>query len=146
MLRSIIEIISITDEDRLLSEFREFERALEELLQKLDEELNKQPLSQDIPKLELHMTFVESHRHRVSKYLMLVDAFVEHAKSANFLAIKGKGVTEFDRTAYQKKLTAGMLATQRYLLNTIDDIDSRVNECKKLLGIEGDVGGRRLNR
>lgn len=145
MVETIHQIITITDEEILLQEFYGFETSLESIIMPLRANLAKQVLSADVVNMETHMTYVEAWRDRIAQYLRLVNAFVEHAKSSHFILIKGKGtgITETDRTAYQKKLTAGMLAMQRYLLDLIDAIDSRVNLCKKLLGIEGDIAGIR---
>jgi hypothetical protein len=136
MVETIHQIISITEEPVLLQEFYEFEESLTGRLTPLREKLAQQILSSDAAKLENNMTFVESWRDRVSMYLRLAEAFVEHAKSSHFMLVKQKGTTLDDRTAYQKKLTAGMLATAHDLLRLIDSIDSRVNLAKKLYGVD----------
>ncbi len=146
MISSRGEIVKITKEDELMKEFAEFETQLELDISHLQIALSKMPLSSDVPKLETHMAFVESWRERIARRLSFVICFLQHAKSHHFLLKKtSKYVTADDRTAYQKSLTAAMESWSNYLENLIDCIDSRVNEVKKLLGVESEVGGRRLH-
>jgi hypothetical protein len=145
MVSTIRQIISIKNEAELMQQFAEFEEVLDNDLSLLRGALAKQPLTQEVPKLETHMTYVESWRDRVGRRHALVVCFVEHAKSHHFMLPKGKHITSDDRTAYQKSLTAGMVALQKDLEELIVSIDSRVNGVKKLIGIESDIGGRRLH-
>lgn len=146
MVETVLEIISITNEDALLGEFQEFEAALRAEIDPLRRLLRRDIMAPDMSSLMPHMSAIEVWREPICHYLMLVDAFVRHAKSSNFLQPGGRaeGVNEFTRTAYQKRLTAGMEAVQHYLENLIDCIDEAVNQVKKVMGIESDVGGRRL--
>jgi hypothetical protein len=143
MVHNVAEILDIIKEDELMKEFREFEETLREDIKPLQDFLDKQLFTSDVPELNAHMSFVESWRDRICRRLMLADAFVEHGKSSNFLVPHSKEVKALDREAYVRKISAGMVAVRNYLENLIHNIDSRVNQCKKVLGIEGDIGGRR---
>lgn len=87
------------------------------------------------------MCYVESWRDRVTKYNALTSAFVEHAKSTYFVLPPGKGITAVDKEAHQKKLLAGFVGLRCYTEELIKSVDSRVNLCKKLMGIELDGSG-----
>jgi hypothetical protein len=139
------QILKILDHEELVKEFGAFSDQLDTDLASLQQALSKMPLSNEVPKLETHMTFVESWRERVARRLSFVICFLQHAKSHHFLIQKTKFVTADDRTAFQKSLTAGMESWSVYLEHLIDCIDSRVNEVKKLIGVESEVGGRRLH-
>jgi hypothetical protein len=143
MIQNPKDIRAITSEDTLMLEFTDLEQQIIEDIQPLREFLNKQVSTSDVPVLHTHMSFVESWRDRISWRLLLVQAFTEHGKSSHFMQVKIKGVTDADRDAYQKKIVGSMTAMKDYLDRLVTSVDSRVNQCKKLLGIEADIGGRR---
>lgn len=136
MINTISEILKITKEEDLLSEFQQFESALDNNLQALKMKLDSSLTNTDTSQIQNHMCFVESWRDRVTKYNALVTAFVEHAKSSYFIMPAGKGITAPDRDAHQKKLLAGFLGMKSYTEELIRSIDSRVNLSKVLLRIE----------
>lgn len=98
-------------------------------------------MSPDVPSTFQHMAFVEAWRNRVARYLYLVDGFVSYSKSSQFSLPVEKGTTEAVRDAWKKTLCGPFEAVQRRLENLIESIDSRVNMCKKKVGMEEVVGG-----
>lgn len=138
MSYTILEILKIKTEQDLDAALGNFESDLYRTLKPLRDRLVMQILTQDVPELELHMTFVECWRDRVGKYLSLASCFVEHGESTDFLLPTSKGVTAMDREAYMTKMTKGFSAIKKDLEELIRSIDSRVNLCKKLLGIESE--------
>jgi len=138
MLYSILDVLKINKEEDLFKALGEFETEYKATLKPLQDKLKMQVLTQDVPQLELHMTYVESWRDRVSQYLSLSSAFVEHGKSSDFLLPSSKGVGAADKEAYMRKMTSGFIPIKLYLEELIRSLDSRVNLCKKILGIEGD--------
>lgn len=140
MVNKIQDVLEIGDPQSLLDKFKEFDTQVEDALEPLESllELN---LSSDVPSLQLHMTDVERWRVKLTKFHSFATAFVEHAKSKTFLLAKAKDTTEMDREAFKKTLSAGPTALQARLENVLTCIDSRVNLCKKLLGIESDNAG-----
>jgi hypothetical protein len=142
----IRDVLAITKEDDLLSELGRFEDALTEELRPVQSLLAKDVRTTDVASIEDHMTNVERYRERICRFHGLALCFLDHCKSDHFKLIRVKGVTEFDREAYQKRLTAGFKGLEAYLANLIDCIDSRVNDCKILLRLGEDgtsFGGRR---
>jgi hypothetical protein len=146
-VNSIVEILKIRSEQDFHEIAAEFETTVHDSLKPLSDKLRQQLLSQEVPQLELHMTFVESWRDRVSRSLMLATAFEQHGKSHYFLLPSGKNVTATDREAYQRSITSLASSICVYLEQLLKSIDSRVNLCKKLLGNEGEgaVNNRRFN-
>jgi hypothetical protein len=137
MVGSIREILKIETPEQLRAAFLQLEEDLKEKLDIIESLLEKDILSGDVPSIFNHMTYVESRRSAVGRYLYLVDGFVSYAKSSRFSLPAEKGViTEAVREAYKKTLAGPFEAMQRRLENIIDNIDSRVNMCKKKLGVE----------
>lgn len=136
MISKIRQILEITKEEDLKKEFGDFEDQVDLSFHSLRTNLAKDIRSTEVTSLLDHMTDVERYRERLVKALSLAEAFSSHCKSDAFTVPKGKGVTDFDRTAYQKRLTAGFIGMVVYLEGAIYSLDSRVNLCKKLLGIE----------
>lgn len=136
MISTIRQILEITKEVDLTAQFGDFEDGINATLAPLQTQLSKDVRSVDVPILINHMTDVERWRERSVRFLALASAFESHCKSDVFLLPKGKGVTDFDRTAYQRKLTSGFTGLVIYLEGVIYCLDSRVNLCKKLLGLE----------
>ena len=138
MVGSIREILKIETPDKLRAAFVQLECDLEEKLDIIEAALERNILSPDVPDTMVHMSYIESWRNRIARYLYLVDGFVNYAKSSQFALPAEKGVTEAVRDAYKKSLCGSYEAMQRRLENLIDGIDSRVNMCKKKLGMEFD--------
>lgn len=137
---TIVEILGIKTEADLIQAIQEFESSLTVNLKPLCDRLKQQVLTSEVQQLELHMTYVESWRDRVSKYLMLSNALQSHGESHRFLLPTGKNVTATDREAYMTGLTNGASACCKYLEQLIRSIDSRVNVCKILLRSEVESG------
>jgi hypothetical protein len=146
LINSIVDILKIIKEEDLKKEFGEFERQVTEGLQPLTAKLQQQVLSSEVQQLELHMTYVESWRDRVCRYNALAQAFVEHVKSTHFNLPPSKNVGVFEKEAYQKQLLAGFIGLRSMMEEKIRSVDSRVNLCKKLLGIESDIANPGLRR
>jgi hypothetical protein len=142
---SIREILNIQTAEALQLAFLKYDEDLEGFLRPLDHVLDKNILSGDVPDILQHMTWVESWRNRVSKQLSIVTGFVEYAKSSRFALARGSGITDTVRDQYRKTLAGPFQALQVRLENLVDSIDSRVNMCKKKLGMEGSVEGVRNN-
>ena len=136
MISSVREILKITTVDSMKAAFDTYESELDQALTPLIEKLNQNVLSTDVTSIQTHMGFVESWRERLVKHLSLTTGFVEHAKSSVFLPAKDKSITELDREAARRTLTGGFAALQVRLDGLISCVDSRVNLCKKLMGIE----------
>lgn len=132
----IQQILAITKEADLLREMSTFEDAIYEAGAPLLRLLALDVRSNDVAVLMDHMTEVERWRERTCRWYSLAKCFVEHCKSDHFLVPKEKGVTDFTRTAYQKRLSAGFIGLECWLEGIVRCIDSRVNQCKKLLGLE----------
>ena len=144
MVNRVVDILRIKNEDDLFQEMEEFETVLVATLEPLRNKLAAQVMSDEVSQLEMHMTYVESWRDRVAQYLSFASTFVEHGKSTSFLLPAGKNVTVADRDAYQKKMTAGFVGLRDDLEQMVKSIDSRVNLCKKLLGVESELAPSRL--
>ncbi len=140
MVNKIQDILLIENSQDLITSFLEFDEQIEAAIEPLEAllELN---ISSDVTSLHNHLTDVERWRVRCTRFHSFATAFVEHAKSRIFLLPKSKENTEMDREAQKKTLSAGPTAMQARLENLIQCIDSRVNLCKKLLGIESDNAG-----
>lgn len=140
MIQSVKEIFNIQSIQDLKEALDQFEVELEFKHKPLIDMLDKNILSQDISSVEMHMTFVESWRARVVRYLAFSSAFVEHAKDSTFLpsttSVEGKKITGAEIDAFRRKTAGGFVALQIYLEGIVDCIDSRVNICKKILGLE----------
>jgi hypothetical protein len=148
MIQSVRQIFQITSTEDLKHALDQFETELDAKVQPLVDMLQQNMLSTDVTSVELHMSFVESWRVRVVKYLSLASAFVEHAKDSTFLPAKATPLegeekptkmSEIERDAYRRKMAGGFVALQIYLEGLVDSIDSRVNLCKKVMGIEIDA-------
>jgi hypothetical protein len=136
MISTIRQILEITKEADLKTEFGEFEDSITENLHPLVVLLGKDVRTTEVSSILDHMTGVEKWREKVVRYLSLATAFHGHAKSDHFIVVKTKGQTEFDRSSYQKKLTCAFDGIEVYLEGLLYCLDSRVNVCKKLLGAE----------
>jgi hypothetical protein len=136
MINTIRAILEITKEVDLKNGFGEFEDEINASLHPLINLLGQDVRSTEVTSILDHMTGVEKWRERCVRYLSLATAFHGHAKSDHFIVAKIKGQTEFDRAAYQKKLTCAFQGLEVYLDGLISSLDSRVNICKKLLGLE----------
>lgn len=135
-LFDIFKIESVPD---LVAFGTKFERDIDEYFEPLYEVLDMQMVSFDFATLFEHMTFVNSYRRRLSNSYSMAMALRGHAKGGQFLLAKNKiERTEFDRESYQRGLVAPFEALEIRLEQHIRSLDSRVNECKKLMGIEGD--------
>ena len=136
MVSTIRQILEITKEADLKDQFGEFEDGVNTELHLLIQLLNKDVRTTEVASILDHMTAVERWREKVVRYLSLACAFHGHAKSDHFIVSKTKGQTEFDRNAYQKKLTCAFNGIEVYLEGLLYSLDSRVNVTKKLLGAE----------
>jgi len=135
MVKSIREVLKISSSEEFLAAVLLFDEELDGILPPLYEKLDKNISSGDISNMEIHMGYVESWRARVVRWLSLAVAFEEHGESAVFLQDKQKGVSV---ESYRKTFSAGGKALVSQLDGLVRCIDSRVNQCKKLLGLEGD--------
>lgn len=138
MVNRIQDILEIETFPEFLETFKGFAGQVEDKLEPLEAQLGLNLTTGDVGTIQKHMAYVESWRIKVTKYHAFATAFLEHAKSAVFLVAKSKEMTDMDRTSHQKAVTCGPAALQLGLANTLECIDSRVNLCKKLLGIEAD--------
>jgi len=145
-MQSIREIFKITTVEELTAARDQFEQELESRIQPLVDKLDQNVLSSDVASIEQHMAYVESWRARLVRYHSFASAFTDHAKDSTFLAAKTtngdlevKRIPEIERDAFRRKLSGGFSALQSHLEGLIDCIDSRVNLCKKVLGIEIDA-------
>jgi hypothetical protein len=139
MINAIAQILKITKEEDLLTEFEAFETSLHTQLIELETKLSQSILSTEVTSVQSHMCLVESWRDRVTKYNMLTTSFVDHCKSTYFLLPDGKNVRAIEKEAHQKKLQAGFVGLKAYTEELIKSVDSRVNLCKVVLRAE--IGG-----
>ena len=144
-INSIREVLNISCEEDLAAAFRRFDEQLDDVSSPLQNLLECDIMSLDIRTLTLHMTAVESWRSRLVKWFSFASAGLRYAKSDVFLREKKKGVTELDREATKARIMAGWEALTIALEGLISSVDSRVNLCKKLVGVEGGVEGVRSN-
>jgi hypothetical protein len=139
MVTKIKDILAMIDTKDMIAELGHFEDRLDVTLAPLQTLLEKDIRDNPEPgELMDHMTDVERWRERTVRFLSVANTFLEHCKSDHFKLKSGKGITEFDRKSYQKNLTAGFQGMQTYLEGLVYCIDSRVNLCKRVLGIEFD--------
>jgi hypothetical protein len=132
----IAHIIAIHSPAQFLALFADFERQIEAKLVPLKSYLRKVIMTTEVTQLELHAAHVERWRSDCTRFLSLASAFVEHGKSSHFMDLKirqdgGRKMTDGARDAYKRSMTAGYAALVMRLDGLIDDIDSRVNLCKK---------------
>ena len=132
----IADIISVQSPAAYRAMFADFERQIEAKLTPLKAYLRKVIMTTEVQQLELHAAHVERWRSDCTRFLSLASAFVEHGKSSHFSELKqvqdgGRKLTDGARDAYRRTLTAGYVALVLRLDGLIDDIDSRVNLCKK---------------
>lgn len=140
----VTQILKILKEADLMTEMGKFEDAIYEAGDPLLKLLRLDVRSTDVISLLDHMTEVERWRERVGRWHALAETFVQHCKSDHFLVKKDKAVGVLDREAYQKRLTAGFVGLSLWLEGILDSVDSRVNLCKKLAGL--DDHGERSSR
>jgi hypothetical protein len=146
----IKHVIAITSPKQFKALFASFEDQIETVIEPLGVLLNKVIMTRDVTSLEQHAAETDSYRGRVSRFLSLAVAFVEHGKSSHFMLHKSKGIAEFDREAHRRSMTSGYIGLQVRLEGLLQDIDNRVNNCKKFRDQEaagfknfgGAVGGR----
>jgi len=141
MVNRIQDILDIKETQKFLDTFKAFSIQLEAAIAPLLDLLALNLSTGDVSSTVRHMSTVESWRVKVTRYHGFAAAFSEHARSSQFLIPKSKDITEKDREANMKSLTAGPQALQMMLSNLLGCIDSRVNLCKKLLGMESDSAG-----
>jgi hypothetical protein len=130
------QILALTKESELMAEMAKFEDAIYEAGDPLLRLLRLDVRSNDVANLLDHMTSVERWRERTTRWFGLATCFVSHCKSDHFIVKREKGISDFDREAYQKRLLAGFLGLETWLEGLVKSVDSRVNLCKKLLGLE----------
>lgn len=131
-------ILQITTEEQMFSEFEGFESAIEITIEPLRKRLETSVMGQSNAQLMAHMVYVEAWRDKVGRFFSLTYMFVEHCKSSIFSPVRSESgkITQADREAYQKRLSAGFTSVLKDLETLIDSIDSRVNVCKKLMDFE----------
>jgi hypothetical protein len=139
MLNSIAQAHSLLTEADLAEALIAYEADLGRELAALEAQLTRNVITGAPGDIMQHMGYVETWRDRVSRFHMVAAACVEHAKSNNFELVSDKKVTEIRREAYQRRLAGGWVALKARLENLLDSIDSRVNLCKKVLGIDADA-------
>jgi hypothetical protein len=132
----IAHIIRITSPREFKDIFADFESQIEAKLIPLKAYLRKVIMTTEVQQLEQHAAHVERWRSDCTRFLSLASGFVEHGKSSHFLVEKqrqegGRKLTESERDAYRRTLTAGYSALVLRLAGLVDDIDSRVNLCKR---------------
>ncbi len=132
----VTQILKILKEADLMTEMGKFEDAIYEAGDPLLRLLRLDVRSNDVANLLDHMTSVERWRERTTRWFGLATCFVSHCKSDHFIVKREKGISDFDREAYQKRLLAGFLGLETWLEGLVKSVDSRVNLCKKLLGLE----------
>lgn len=139
MISTIAEAHGLLTAEDMETALLQTEHDLNNALEPLRSQLQVNLLSGDPSDIYMHMGFVESWRDRVARHLVVIQAVYEHSKSDHFeLKIDSKP-TEFKRDQYRRRLSGGWAALQTGLENLIESIDSRVNICKKRLGVEGDA-------
>ena len=139
MINTIAQAHGLLTEKDLLDALATFESDLNLALDPLVQQLARNIITGAPQDIQQHMGYVETWRDRVTRFLMVASACVEHAKSDHFEVISEKRVTENKREAYQRRLAGGWVALKIRLEHLIDSIDSRVNLCKKVLGIDAEV-------
>jgi hypothetical protein len=139
MINTIAQAHGLLTEKDLLDALTDFESDLNLALDPLVQQLARNIITGAPQDIQQHMGYVETWRDRVTRFLMVASACVEHAKSDHFEVISEKRVTENKRESYQRRLAGGWVALKIRLEHLIDSIDSRVNLCKKVLGIDAEV-------
>ena len=139
MLNSIAQAHGLLTEADLAQALLGYENDLARELQPFEAQLTRNIITGSPADIMQHMGYVETWRDRVTRFLMVAAACVEHAKSDHFEATSDKKMTEERRKAYQRRLAGGWAALQARLENLVDSIDSRVNLCKKVLGIDAEA-------
>ena len=139
MINTIAQAHGLLTEKDLLDALATFESDLNLALDPLVQQLARNIITGAPQDIQQHMGYVETWRDRVTRFLMVASACVEHAKSDHFEVISEKRVTENKREAYQRRLAGAWVALKIRLEHLIDSIDSRVNLCKKVLGIDAEV-------
>jgi len=142
MISSIREVLGLSDPADFLAALLLFDEELDGILPTLYKLLDKNISGGDVSNMEIHMGLVESWRGRLVRWLSLAVAFEEHGESAVFQAMKQKGVSV---ECHRKTYSAGGKALVAQLEGLVKCVDSRVNQCKKLLGLEGSNEGYRYN-
>ena len=140
MVNTIAQILNLKTEASLRDAFQLMEAELIAEIAPLEQALETTVQSMDPATNFRHAAFVGSWRNKIARCLMLVTGFVEHAKSDSFLLPKAAGVTEVARDMHRRGLAGPFVAWQRRLEHLIEDIDCRVNFCKKC--IESEKNGR----
>lgn len=136
MFNRVAEIFDLTTEDSLKTCFRQMEEELVQAIAPLEKVLDNPVGSMDYQLNHQHADWVGAWRNRLCKYLMLMTAFVEHAKSDCFAIAKAAGVTEEVRKMHRNGLAGPFISWQGRLEKMIEDVDNRVNFCKKCLDSE----------
>jgi len=121
------------------------EDELVEALAPLEESLNTPVGSMDPTINYNHADYIGTWRNRVCKYLMFITALVEHAKSDCFLLPKAPGITDEVRKMHIHGLAGPFISWQGRLEKLVEDVDNRINFCKKCLDDEK-KGGRNAYR
>lgn len=132
----ISDIIDIQSPSDYRNMFRDFETRIEAKLVPLKALLHKVIMTQEVQQLESHSAYVDRWRSECTRFLSLATAFVEHGKGSHFLRLQqsqhgGRKMTASEQDSYRRSLTAGYQALVIRLTGLIDDIDARVNLCKK---------------
>lgn len=145
MFNKVAEIFDLKTEDSLRTCFRQMEEELIQAIAPLEQVLDNPVGSMDYQTNFQHGDWVGAWRNRVCKYLMLVTAFVEHAKSDCFSLVKAPGITDEVRKSHKNGLAGPFMAWHGRLEKLVEDIDNRQNWCKKMLDSErkGSQGGYR---
>ena len=141
MIGSISDILKIKTVDELRAVGNDFPEEVRRVLATLQDQLRKNILSTDITDISLHMGLVESWRDRVATYLSFAAGLVDWSQSDRFLLTRAEGEPKLaasERDGFQKELRAPFTALQVSLEQTIRSIDSRVNLCKRHLGLADD--------
>ena len=142
MIASIREILKIEKPEEFIAALHLFDEELDTILPPLYAQLDKNISGGDVSNMEIHMGLVESWRGRLVRWLSLAVAFEEMGDSAAFLKLKEKGVSV---ESYRKSFSGGGKALAVQLEGLVKCVDSRVNQCKKLLGIDGSSEGLRYH-
>jgi hypothetical protein len=140
MLNTIAQAHGLLTEVDLADALVAYETDLSRELGPLEAQLSRNVITGAPGDIMQHMGYVETWRDRVTRFLMVAAACVEHAKSDNFEAVSDKKMTEERRKSYQRRLAGGWDALYGRLEQLIKSIDSRVNLCKKVLGIDSETG------
>ena len=140
MVNTIAQILDLRTEASLHDAFQLMEAELMAEIAPLEQALEATVQSMDPATNFRHAAFVGTWRNKIARFLMLVTGFVEHAKSDCFILPKAAGITEVARDMHRRGLAGPFVAWQQRLEHMIDDIDCRVNFCKKC--IESEKSGR----